>query len=216
MQESTFKGEPDNSNSQFAALGLRACHDAGIVIPPDVVALAIKWWRQTQHEGRNDARGGWCYSFPGHGHHVGPYGSMAAGGVASMCILDSMLGGKSPWKRDPIVLNGVDWITRHFSVTENPGPPEYGNHKTAWMYYYYLYALSRAGLLFGEEKFGPHEWYRMGAEVLLGAQQSNGSWIHPSASNDNPLYDTCFAILFLRRATRPLEEPAPPVKAARK
>src|SRR5579859_2354286 len=33
----------DNSNSQYAALGLRACHDAGIKIPESVVLLAKKF-----------------------------------------------------------------------------------------------------------------------------------------------------------------------------
>src|SRR2546430_2672250 len=36
----------DNSNSQYAALGLRACHDAGIVIPEATVSAAIKSWKE--------------------------------------------------------------------------------------------------------------------------------------------------------------------------
>src|SRR5207247_9176915 len=37
----------DNSNSQYAALGLRACHDAGIVLPEETIQRAAKWWRDT-------------------------------------------------------------------------------------------------------------------------------------------------------------------------
>ncbi len=37
----------DNSNSQYAALGLRACHDAGIDLPGAVVDKAIAWWKSS-------------------------------------------------------------------------------------------------------------------------------------------------------------------------
>ncbi|HLF93490.1 MAG TPA: hypothetical protein VJB14_08505, partial [Planctomycetota bacterium] len=36
----------DNSNSMYAALGLRACHDAGILFPPDVLRQAERGWRE--------------------------------------------------------------------------------------------------------------------------------------------------------------------------
>ena len=45
----------DNSNSQYAALGLRACHDSGVVIPKEVLELARKWWHESRHpEGGKD------------------------------------------------------------------------------------------------------------------------------------------------------------------
>jgi len=39
----------DNSNSQYAALGLRACQDAGIVLPREALQRARTWWRDSQH-----------------------------------------------------------------------------------------------------------------------------------------------------------------------
>ncbi|HYE99145.1 MAG TPA: hypothetical protein VEJ18_09560, partial [Planctomycetota bacterium] len=39
----------DNSNSQYAALGLRACHDAKVRVPDTVIHLARKWWVESQH-----------------------------------------------------------------------------------------------------------------------------------------------------------------------
>jgi hypothetical protein len=68
-------------------------------------------------------------------------------------------------------------------------------------YYYYLYGLERAGVLTGTEVFGRREWYPEGAQALLRMQGGNGSW-------DNDAWNTCFAILFLKRATRPLEDVA--------
>jgi hypothetical protein len=39
----------DNSNSQYAGLGLRACHAAGIVLPREtVIKLAKRWWTTSQ------------------------------------------------------------------------------------------------------------------------------------------------------------------------
>ena len=38
----------DNSNSQYAALGLRACYDSGVTLPESVIVLAVKWWRESQ------------------------------------------------------------------------------------------------------------------------------------------------------------------------
>src|SRR5436190_1837239 len=49
--EKKREGPPtgDNSNSQYAALGLRACHDAGIVLPKEtVIKPAKKWWTTSQ------------------------------------------------------------------------------------------------------------------------------------------------------------------------
>jgi len=54
--------EGDNSNTQYAALGLRACHDAGVVIPSEVAHLARKWWRDAQEDD-----GSWNYLRKGGG-----------------------------------------------------------------------------------------------------------------------------------------------------
>ncbi len=63
MKEGPESG--DNSNTQYAALGLRACFDSGIAIPEGVVLLAAKWWRESLHppsekEGVYGGRG-WNY-----------------------------------------------------------------------------------------------------------------------------------------------------------
>ena len=76
--------------------------------------------------------------------------------------------------------------------------------------YYYIYALERAGVLYGTEKFGDHEWYPDGAKRLLKQQDKDGSWSDGKnwgsalKGNDRIISDTCLAILFLCRATRPL------------
>jgi hypothetical protein len=190
MKKGAARG--DNSNSQYAALGLRACHDAGVVLPPDVLALAEKWWR--------DGLGadGWGYLSK---NDTG-YGSMTAGAVGALTIYLFIQG--HPWLKDPEVQGGMDWLAKNFAVTENPKTPEKGG-QGGWQYYY-LYALERAGIFCGTETFGAHEWYVEGAQYLLAQQKDDGSWMTPGA--DHAIWDTCFAILFLRRATRPLRDVA--------
>jgi hypothetical protein len=187
----------DNSNSMYAALGLRACADAGIFSPGDVLRNAERAWREA-FTGE-----GWCYGPKGHNHK--PYGSMTAGGVGSLVIYDYLQG--RDWKKDMEVGRGIAWLAKNFSVTSNPGPYEHagGIENTQNQYFYFLYALERAGILFGTEKIGTHEWYKEGSQVLLDNQRIDGVWVAREAGNE--LNDTCFALLFLRRATRGLPPP---------
>jgi hypothetical protein len=187
----------DNSNSMYAALGMRACHDAGVQFPEAMVRAAEKAWRDAFHVTAPD-EGGWCYGPKGHAHK--PYGSMTAGGIGSLVIYDYIL--RKDWRKDVEVKLGLTWLARNFSVSYNPGPYEHANaqENTKAQVFYFLYALERAGILFGAEKFGPHEWYKEGSKELLDIQRLDGAWI----SNDE-IHDTCFAILFLRRATRGLQ-----------
>jgi hypothetical protein len=183
----------DNSNAQYAALGLRACHDSGIVLPTQVVERAQKWWRECQCNAGAQGGGvvsgqgsrGWSY----HDRGDSPYGSMTAGAVAALTICDYILG--ADWKKDETLAAGVGWLSNNFNVLENPGRK--GGHL-----YYYLYGLERAGMLYGTETFGKRDWYAEGANTLLQNQAADGQW--------NGTIDTCFAILFLRRATRALVE----------
>jgi hypothetical protein len=63
--------------------------------------------------------------------------------------------------------------------------------------FYFLWSLERVAVAYGLDTIGGKDWYGWGAAILLGNQQDNGSW--------QGLYgeggvDTCFALLFLRRA----------------
>jgi hypothetical protein len=191
----------DNSNSQVAMLGLRACHDAGIVLPSSAVELAARWWRESQSRVSGVkapalAPEGWCYGK----HDHKPYGSMTVGGIASLVICDYIQG--KDVRKDREVANGMEWLAKNFSVTYNPGPYEHARmeENSQHSYHYYLYGLERAAILYGTEQIGSHFWFAKGMQVLIDGQRPDGSW----ASGGNPLHDTCFAILFLRKATRAL------------
>jgi ferric-dicitrate binding protein FerR (iron transport regulator) len=206
----------DNSNSQYAALGLRACFDAGIEIPRDVVALAKDWWVkcQAKEEGADNGYGatrGWGYQKvtkdDDDDDKDGTLGSMTAGGVGSVVICDYMLG--MDWKKDKTALAGLNWLASHFTVTDNPGGKP-------WRHYYYLYGLERAGILYGVDKIGTHLWYPEGARYLLEAQQPGGSWKLEQQGRTNPVWDTCFAVLFLKRATKPIDVASTDTKMQRR
>ncbi len=211
----------DNSNSQYAALGLRACHEAGIVFPRDAIEKARRSWLECEHPAEGDgprkaAAGpsrstvvmgqprGWCYQKGGGNcEYAGPpYASMTAGAAGAVCIYDYMLG--RDWKGDPAVADGLAWLDKHWSVTENPGGSETGGPgkgEKTW-HLYYLYALERLGMLYYTTRVGGHDWYKEGALYLLDAQSANGSW--KVSHSMNATWDTCFAVLFLKRATRPM------------
>ena len=46
----------NDSSGMYAALGLRACHDAGIVLPRGVLERGVKWWRNHQMVEKQDKK----------------------------------------------------------------------------------------------------------------------------------------------------------------
>lgn len=178
----------DNSNSQYALLGLRACLKAGIEIEPGVFEDSLAAWDRDQ---KGD--GGWGYGRPDAAAGDDAYGSMTAGGVASLIIALEAL--KKPWKKDPRVAKGLAWLSDNWSVKEHPKYPD----PQKWLHYYF-YAVERLGDLMGEEKIGNEEWYGPIRDHLIDTQQKDGSW---KGTDEMPIADTCFTILFIRRAMKP-------------
>ncbi len=194
-QSKTTGEQGDNSNTQYASLGLRACHDSKIKIPEGVILLARKWWIESQHDPEDGADKnavssggearprGWNYKHPSTDERK-PYHAMTAGALGAVCIYEYMLG--RDWKKDPTARSGAAWLGAKFSVNTN---------------YYYMYGLERAGMLYGVESFGGRNWYFEGAKLLLNNQSGDGSWGKRENKDENT-WDTCFAILFLKKATR--------------
>ena len=190
----------DNSNSQYAALGIRACHDAGIVFPQDVISKARQWWLDSQEKaekggvatGGDGVARGWGYK---DGAEAKSYGSMTAGATGAVCIYDFILG--MDYKKERAAMDGLAWVAKNWTVADNPGRPK-------WFHYYYLYAVERAGMLYDTTRIGAHDWYAEGANHLLDRQNPDGSW-GTADKLDNTTWGTCFAILFLKQATHRLD-----------
>ena len=204
----------DASNSQYAALGIRACHDAGIRFPREILVKAREWWVKKQHKPAGTPTGpasrGWCYSAPRWRRvclgKCSSYGAMTAGAIGALVIYDYALA--QSWMRDPAVVSGLNWLNGNFAVDKNPGASTCGPQpapaeRMEKGRFYYLYALERAAMLYGIEKLGRHRWYAEGAANLLVSQNADGSWPKDFIPSDE-VWNTCFAILFLKHATRPL------------
>ena len=183
----------DFSNSQFAALGARACIEGGVEFPDEMIRAAREAWVRGQLED-----GSWGYrseQFAPKGYATMTYGGVGATAFYSKCLKESVA-------ENETVARGLDWISKNFSVETHPGFLRQPEGKIAW-FYYQLYAIERAGDSLGLDKFGEHDWYAKGCERLVKLQKPGGAWTDPSTESE--LAATCFAVLFLARATPPLE-----------
>ncbi|MCR4314918.1 MAG: hypothetical protein NUW37_01070 [Planctomycetes bacterium] len=161
-------------------------------------------------------------------------GSMTTAGVVTLAVIHDRLTELDGRRRrfydlqlqgrtTKSIFDGLGWLGKYFSVERNPAAP---SGDGGW-HYYYLYGLERAGALTGQEWFGQHDWYKEGAQYLVDHQLDDGKWDTNAAGNlpahiqavqdqeDHPFAvnqwtDTCYAILFLKKATKPVPNLAPP------
>jgi hypothetical protein len=175
----------DLSNTQYAALGLRAAVQAGCTVPAETwkrLGRALLEYRTSD--------GGFAYV----DSSTESTGSMTVAGIGTLALCESELaraGALEPDLELPMRAAraaGIAWIEKHFAVDHNP-------RNGGWVHYY-LYGMERVGALSGVERFGAHDWYREGATHLLATQGGDGEW--PSTFERE---GTLFALLFLRRAT---------------
>jgi hypothetical protein len=190
----------DNSNTQYALLGLNAASEAGVSIDPQVWALSRFYFERTQN-----GDGGWGYHA---GQRGGSTGSMTCAGLSSLIITGARRFQSQEYLEggaihncgrggyDQSIARGVNWLTGHFDVTQN-----FGNG-VLWKHYY-LYALERAGRLCGIRFFGRSDWYRLGAEELVRTQHRLGGFWR-GTGQENELIATSFALLFLAKGRAPV------------
>ncbi|MEK7866749.1 MAG: prenyltransferase/squalene oxidase repeat-containing protein, partial [Planctomycetota bacterium] len=174
---------------QFGVLGLWAAAIAGVKVPASSFQRAERWWK-----GQQGTDGGW-----GYGSRDLSYGSMTCAGVAAMSICARGL--EDPDRNRGQEVAGLRWLGGNFTVKDNP--------KSGSWHYYYLYSLERAGTITAQKTIGGKDWYQEGARFLVDAQAADGSW-----TSEDPISDTCFAILFLKRATSSLITGVPQDRAS--
>jgi hypothetical protein len=237
-------GEAEMSNTQYALLGLNAAARCNTKVPVEVWNRALAYvladqekdgldddlWVQNdawepglddvprwRSGGKRKARG-WRYTPDG--PNAVTTGSMTTAGVAALGIVKERLaeaGKLTPdvaRRIDSAMLDGLVWLSQSFSVRENPTFPAGGK---AW-HFYYLYGLERVGSLTGVRFVGQHDWYREGADLLVGDQRKDGGWTGAKQKQATRQFDehetdvtqTCFALLFLRRSTAPPIVPITP------
>ena len=116
---------------------------------------------------------------------------MTAAGIASLAAALRHRPDEHPDRAagQQAVARAEQWMSRHFSVRANPGSRD-------WVLYY-LRTLRRAGDLTGTQKYGEHDWRRLGAEYLLDCQHAHGHWAGVGNFERDPVIGTSFALLFL-------------------
>jgi hypothetical protein len=199
------RGDGDNSNTQFAILALHEAERAGVKIKEQTWKLAEQYW--INNEFRQKELGSWGY-FGGDGS-----GSMTCAAIASLTItrdhigsgdavvLDGRIQCCGGGTDDEAITKGLRWLGKKFSVLQNPGSGSWG--------LYYLYGLERVGRLTGQRFFGEegnrHDWYREGAEHLIGIHDKfSGYWKGTGAGENNPVISSSLALLFLSKGRRPV------------
>lgn len=201
-------GRIDLSNVQFAALGLWAGHRMGLDVPiplcqrvvettveryqeePRDASLAIQ--EASSRKGRSRAGKAQVAGFTYEMNHGEPRGSMTVAGICVNRIMERIHGRKLGRKALNLIAPSerlaMAWLEENLSFTENPAV---GRGRA----YYYLWGVERMAALMGVEKLWGRDWFQEGARHILDKQKGDGSW-------ENNLHETCFAILFLARATQ--------------
>ena len=192
------KGSGDNSNAQFALLGLHEADKVGVRVQPEVWMKAQQWWVSCAN-----ADGSWGYNLG-----LGGSGSMTCAGIASIWITAEHIGtpdaraasdhvsccggGSSP----RVLERGLDWLGRRFSVVENPASGQ------TWLHYY-LYGLERVGRFTARRFIGESDWYLEGARMLVSTQDAFSGAFRGGRIEDATVA-TSFALLFLAKGRRPV------------
>ncbi len=119
------------------------------------------------------------------------YASMTYAGLKSM-----VFAGLTP--DDQRVKAALEWITKHYTVEENPGLGQQGLY-----YYFQIFAKSLATLNLDhaiDEDGKPHDWRKELAEHLFQIQQDNGSWLNKTDRwyEGDPNLATAYSLMALK------------------
>jgi hypothetical protein len=198
----TKAGLPDNSNTQYAVLGLHAGIEAGVKVDKAALERLRKYMLSSQ------VGGGWSYR-PG----SGPSMTMTCAGLSNLMItgmdLDvgkqHMEGGivKDCGKYDENrpVADALRFLGARFPAEIQPGNIQ-RDLDGIWPFYC-LYGIERTGRLTGRRFLGGHDWYEIGCRYLVSIQKADGYW--QGANQDGtPVIATSFALLFLAKGRTPV------------
>lgn len=157
-----------------------------------------EFWQRTYNavKGCQNADGGLGYS-----RGDTSYGSMTASMLTCLYISarsigyqDAQIKDRDEWKK------GVKWLVDNWSV--DSGHCKSGSVGSGiGSVFYWLYSVERLFMMTSMEKLGAVDWYGDGVSLIIQNQQVDGKWngkFFQGSLVDVP--DTCFALLFLRRA----------------
>jgi len=187
-----YKGQFDNSNSQYGLLGVWSAAEVGAEISDDFWQAVEKHWTECQ-----GPDGQWGYGGAG----ADPQISWTLAGLASLFVcheyLDSAKFGTTV-ARQPFsspVAKGLAWL-------------EAGDNSARAMGYvsgYGRYGMERVGLASGFKYFGSYDWYREVATRIVHEQKPDGMWPLPEPRwFGSDVTETAYNLLFLARGRHPI------------
>lgn len=185
-------GSTDNSNTHFAILGLWAArrHD----VPTDrSFALLVQRFQTSQGD-----NGTWAYNYTRGGAN-GPLQMtcVALLGLAIGHVLSPDAAVRP--EKDPRVVSAFAALSPRIGepagrFDERPSIKDAGG-------LYFLWAMERIAVLYDVRQLDKKDWYRWGAEILIGHQSPDGSWSEDGGYHgQSPPLNTAFALMFLKRA----------------
>jgi len=196
----------DNSNTQYALLGLYAAKQAGAEIKDEVWRGIQDYYHRTQSK-LGTARY-WTYSNERDAGRASF--SMTVAGVCGLLIARMGLD-ESEQRLDPVtgvaancggysentdVAHGMNWIIENF------------NFESVKATFYNIYGIERLGRISGQRFIGPHDWYREGCEKLVRLQRPDGSIVggteFKTQIDQAPVLSTAFSLLFLSKGRTPV------------
>jgi hypothetical protein len=185
-----FQG--DNSNTQFAILGLWVAQRYGVSARGALLATE-QCFRAIQLKD-----GSWSY----HANQVVYRDSMTCAGLMSLAMRHGMISGQGRDIRpdqpasvsDRAVTQALDFLGLSIDKVTLSGGRITGVEARDPLYF--LWSLERMAMIYDLRTLGEKEWYPWAARMLVDVQQSDGSWHAPYEA---PI-GTCFALLVLRRS----------------
>ena len=223
-EDANMGGPEDISSTQLALLALFAANRLGVKVKKNVWEDALSFTLDQQDDDGSEveytdpvdptkkrtARArGFAYvkglENPDEGQATG--GMTACGlGNLEMCRFILSDGGRKrdQWNKradaekvQTSIFDGIAWLEKNWSPFENPKKRSMNIYHVYW-----LYALERAMDLLSLRLVGSHRWYNEMGQELLNRQKSDGHWKAGGTHEPGDTLDTCFALLFLKRATK--------------
>jgi VWFA-related protein len=182
-----FAGPGDNSNTQFALLGLWAAGRHGYDSDERLASIDQHFRSSQLRDGR------W-------GYRLGMSGtdSMSCAGLMGLAIAASR---PSLAERQTARARGAALAADPAFVAALKAVGQDARSAGARSEIYYLWSLERVCVALGLRSLDGFDWYTHGARILIDRQQSDGSW----SDRWGRLPPTSLALLFLRKANLAFE-----------
>jgi squalene-hopene/tetraprenyl-beta-curcumene cyclase len=215
------KGRPDGSNSQFL---VDALYDTGVKANDPAMQAALKFFTRMQNLSETNDQpwagndGGAIYT-PANGgasevgEYKGPDGKRMLRSYGSMTyamLKTYVYAGLT--KDDPRVKAAWDWISKNWSMTENPGARLSDPPMPNYAIFYYYMTLARAlnaydQPIITDAQGNQHDWRVELIDQLAKLQKPDGSFLgEKKEMEDNPILVTAYSVLALEEALKDLKE----------